>query len=152
MAASLPDLPAGTPPYAADYKTIIDALYMATDIRSARVDTSQTTTSTSFTDLATAGPAVTVTTGTSALVWVGARANCSTTNNSIMGFAISGASTVAGDDTKSYWVAGTNPVASGALFLVTGLTAGSNIFTCKYKVNADTGTWQYRTITVFPLP
>ena len=44
------------------------AVYQIKDIDSDRVSTAQTTTSTSYTDLATVGPSVTLTTGTTAFL------------------------------------------------------------------------------------
>ncbi len=101
-------------------------------ISAATVTTSQSTTSTSYTDLATAGPAVTVTTGTSVLVEIQTLGAGAVTNRQYMSFAISGATTVS---------AGTYEIVPDVqmdgprsmLFVVSGLTAGSNTFTCKYK-------------------
>ena len=39
----------------------------------------------------------------------------------------------------------------GATFLVSSLTAGSNVFTAKYKVDAGTGTFADRKILGTPL-
>ena len=123
----------------------------------ATVATSQTTTSTSYTDLATAGPAVTVTTGTKALVFVYANLYNDTINhNSNMAVAISGATTVAaaaggvslGWQTNSGYIQRLN---ASAAFLITGLTAGSNIFTAKYAVSGGTGTFGNRNIIVIDM-
>lgn len=120
----------------------------------ATVATAEGTNSTSYTDLATVGPAVTVTTGTKALVTVSARVwNNSTTDSNFMGFAVSGATTLAAADTFALrW---TSPVANeelGASYavLLTGLTAGSNVFTAKYRVvtAAGSSSWQNRRILV----
>ena len=68
-------------------------------INSAEVLTSQTTTSTSYTDLATVGPAVTVTTGTSAIVLITTQASPSVQGpNACMSCAVSGATTIAASD------------------------------------------------------
>lgn len=123
----------------------------------AAVSTQQTTTSTTFADLATAGPAVTVTTGVQALVTCHARAE----NNSINGitrfvFAVSGATTLSADTNIDYGFAYQSPVAGVLLnasiaHLVTGLTPGSNTFTMKYRVDtASTGTFSARRISVVP--
>lgn len=119
---------------------------------SSTVATSQTTTSTAFTDLTTSGPAVTVTVPTSGavLVTVTGRLFNSAANFTIMGFALSGANTVAGTDTRSLLVFGTNAVQASATYLVTGLTAGSTTFTAKYRVSAGTGTFSDRSILVRP--
>jgi hypothetical protein len=122
------------------------------------VATSETTTSTSFTGLTTAG-AVTVTTGTKALVSL----SCVIDNQAgtsvlgYMGFAISGATTVAASDEYAHgaklWVSpGNFKNKQGAAFLVTGLTAGSNTFTSQFKKGAgDTPAFAERTIAVVNL-
>ena len=122
------------------------------------VATLESTASTTFVDLTTVGPAVTVTTGTKALVFTTAQLSSNTagaSNNA--SYAVSGASTVAAS------------VAGGVAFrsavinqdarisvadLVSGLTPGSNTFTMKYAVGAapaGTGSFQNRAITVLPL-
>jgi hypothetical protein len=114
--------------------------------------TSENTGSTSFTDLATGGPQVTVVTGASALVMVDAQMiNTGAGNSCLMGFAVSGASTSAAGDSNSASVGG-NLGASGSATFKIGLTNGSNTFTAKYRVSAGTGSFQYRSITVWPLP
>jgi len=121
---------------------------------SATVATSQTTTSTSFTDLATVGPAVTVTTGTSALVIITAQIVSSNGNDAVASFAVSGATTTSPTNSISLSTGsagGLISVQASAIYYVT-LTAGSNTFTMKYKMNAaGTLTAIYRTITVIPL-
>lgn len=115
------------------------------------VATSQTTTSTSYVDLATVGPSVTVTTGPAAFV--------STYNSnfntgaaaSLMSFEVSGASAIAAADNVSIAIAGTSSQRAGATFLLTTLTPGVNTFTAKYRVGAGTGTYADRRIVVFPL-
>lgn len=122
----------------------------------ATVATSQTTGSTSYADLATAGPAVSVQTGTRALVTSTALVNHDTNGGfANMSFAVSGASTVAAADataiTQTSAVAGANITPSGT-FLVTGLTAGVNTFTAKYRVGGGNGAWANRNIVVVGLP
>jgi len=120
----------------------------------ATVATSQTTTSTSYTDLATAGPAVTVTTGTKALVIFSAQSDNSSTSANSTSFAVSGATTIAASD--SYRTRFDSTLATYAQqqtqgILLTGLTAGSNTFTVKYKVSSSTGTWATRIINVIDM-
>jgi hypothetical protein len=120
----------------------------------AEVATLQTTTSVSYTDLATAGPAVTLTTGTKALVVVSIDLYNSTNNGTYAGFAVSGATTLAAADDKSVDLSGSSAVvAIGAsrVSLLTGLTAGSNVFTMKYKVLGGTGTFYNRKIAVIDM-
>jgi len=114
---------------------------------SAAVATTQNTTSTSYTDLTTSGPAVTVTTGTKALVIVGAFTGPQVAGASgYMSFAVSGATTIAASDDYAFVNrgSGSNDDNRGCFATrLTTLTAGSNTFTAKYKVsnnNADFGT------------
>lgn len=137
-------------------KALADAQALITKTAStSTVATSQTTTSTSYTDLGTVGPTVTITTGTMALVSVYCEAaNSTTTANNYMSFAISGATTVAAADAFAL-LSRTNgangPERQSAIFLVTGLTPGSNVFTSKYKTNAGTATFVDRKLFVIPL-
>ena len=123
----------------------------------ATVATSQTTTSDSYTDLATAGPAVTITTGTRALVIITAKIrNTTSTRGANVGYAVSGATTIAAtDDISLYSQNGSaTEVIQGASFAhrVT-LTAGSNTFTAKYKRGdfQGTATFYDRSIIVIDL-
>jgi hypothetical protein len=122
----------------------------------ASVLTFQTTSSTSYTDLATSGPACTVTTGTKALVIYGANFNGNTAAVvALMDFAVSGATTrSATDDTAGMITApgvGNNQFAFSRAVTVTGLTAGSNTFTAKYRQAGGTGQFGNRFITVIDL-
>lgn len=123
------------------------------------VATSQSTTSTTYVGLTTA-QAVTVTTGTKALVSISASfQNAAGVNvGARMSFAISGATTVAASDEFSTGIAflgtggGNYQVKNGATFLVTGLTAGSNTFTAQFLKGAgDTPGFAERTISVVNL-
>jgi hypothetical protein len=121
----------------------------------AEVLTAQTTTSGTYTDLATAGPAVTVTTGTKALVLVYSRISVGSNNEAgFMSFAISGATTAAAAEEFSLLIDSPNatvPYAATAAFIVT-LTAGSNVFTAKYKSSGGaTSTFTNRKISVINL-
>jgi len=131
-----------------------------TAIDSATVTTNQGTNSTSYTDLTTAGPSVTLTTGTTAIVMFGARYNDdgNTGNDGYVSFAVSGATTVAASDTYAGFGDGTASVAASNLplnyqYKITTLTAGSNTFTLKYKKANGTGNagFSYRWITVIAL-
>jgi hypothetical protein len=118
----------------------------------ASITTQETTTSTSYTDLTTSGPAVTLTTGTKALVIVTARMwNQSADYVAMMSFAVSGATTIsASDNNAAYARRGTDTVINrfSTATLVTGLTAGSNTFTTKYRADIA-GTAAYRERTIF---
>lgn len=120
-----------------------------------RVETIQTTSSTSYTDLATAGPAVTVTTGTAALVILSTVVlNDTAAAEAICGVAISGATTLAAQDGKALRIStstGTVSLDGSKAQLYTGLTAGSNTFTMKYRVTGtSTGTFARRELIVIP--
>lgn len=113
-----------------------------------------TTTSGSFTDLAGgANPSLSITTGTQALVWVGCFMSNSGTSGGNMSFAVSGSSTIAADDARAWAYQGSAGAAGiGCWFgKLTGLTAGSNTFTAKYKVGGGTGTFSLRRIGVLAL-
>ncbi len=120
----------------------------------ATVATAENRNSTSYGALATAGPAVTLTTGTTALVTVTAlmtTANASKT--CAMGFAISGVTTVAASDAQALMVrltATSDTNRFSATFNVTGLTAGSNTFTAQYKdvTTANSCTFTDRNLAV----
>lgn len=122
----------------------------------ARVDTSQTLVSpASYTDLTTAGPSVTVTTGTRALILIACNLDHNTDNgDSKMSYAVSGASSISASDTwciRRDGMAATNSVRLMRHDLRVDLTAGSNTFTAKYQNSAGTGTYESRVIAVFPL-
>lgn len=121
--------------------------------QSASVLVSETTTSTSYTDLTTAGPEVTVDTGPFALVLVHGSVENSGAGSSRMAYEVSGASSIAPADNRgicTFGVAGTGVVASGVA-LHTDLTPGTNTFTAKYRVASGTGTFLSRRLVVFPL-
>jgi hypothetical protein len=122
----------------------------------ARVETSQSTSSASFVDLATVGPAVTVTTGTRALVFISAgMTNSVATGAAAMGYAVSGASTIAATNATDLRAdsPGTSEVdRATSVSMLTSLTAGSNVFTAKYRVGSGgTATFDAREIMVIPL-
>jgi hypothetical protein len=123
------------------------------------VATNQTTTSTTYTDLATVGPAVTLTTGTKALVILTAYCyNGGAVGAALMSFAVSGATTIAATDTTAL---NNSAIGSGlyntviqlsAVYMLTTLTAGSNTFTCKYRGSSSPAqVYQNRSITVIDL-
>lgn len=135
----------------------LDAAYLrGADVMAAFLATSETTTSAAYTNLATVGPAVTLTTGARALVIVG----CNTFNslaNGVdgMSFAISGATTRAATD--NYAFTATSSIASAQFEGVTvsyldDLTPGSNTFTGKYYAGGGgTGTFRRRRLIVIAL-
>lgn len=116
----------------------------------ASVLTSQTTTSTSYTDLGTPGPAVTVATGTMALVVVHSSTSNSGTGSTRMAYNISGATTLAASDDRGMGNANTDITVASSVSLETGLTPGNNTFTAQYRVASGTGTFVSRRIVVLP--
>ncbi|HEY5986437.1 MAG TPA: hypothetical protein VIV12_08685 [Streptosporangiaceae bacterium] len=116
------------------------------------ITTSQTTTSTSFTDLTTVGPELTVTTATRALVVVTAQcSNDTSTNSCRMSWAASGATTLAANDNRCLMLSGTGDTIAGSFVtMYTSFTAGSNVITAKYRVSGGTGTWLNRRLLVLP--
>lgn len=116
------------------------------------IATSETTTSTAFDDLTTAGPSVTVTTGALALVMFSAEISNSGSGSSRASVDVSGASSSAAADIRSLTVSGSAGVlvqASHAVFY-DDLLPGSNTFTMKYRVSSGTGTFLRRRIIVLP--
>lgn len=124
--------------------------------KTAKVATLETTTSTSFTDLATAGPAVTVQTSTNALVSFTCDARNTTAGQGVSGsFAVSGATTVAASDANGRAVTAPGPGYQFPIVFVTllsSLTAGSNVFTSKYLSGAFTSTFLNRSLSVMGVP
>lgn len=120
----------------------------------ATVATSQSTGSTSYTDLTTVGPSVSVSTGTSAIVWFQSQMeSSSSTAETSVSVAVSGATTVSANDDWRVLQSGcasssTNRL--GGVHRFTGLTPGTNTFTMKYRVSAGTGTFEKRSIIVMP--
>lgn len=126
----------------------------ARQLTGASVSAAQTTASTSYTALATVGPAATVTTSDRAVVFFATEISNSLSNGaSSASVAVSGASSFAANDS---WRAVQDGVAAaninrvGIAHLFTGLTAGSNTFTMQYKVGSGTGTFGQREIVVLP--
>jgi hypothetical protein len=125
--------------------------------REGYVATAQSTTSLTYVDLATAGPSVTVTTGTRAFVAVYARMSNTTAGiggQALMSWAISGATTRAAQDNTAIEIGGLAASCNfrtTAVDFLTDLTAGSNTFTAKYRIaNASTATFADRRILVIP--
>ena len=117
------------------------------------VNTLESTSSTTFTSLATAGPAVTLVTGTKALVTITATIDNGTpgSNQVYAGFAVSGATTIAANDDQAldHRIGDSFATLSGT-YLVSGLTAGTNTFTMQYKSGSAlvAGRFQRRNIVV----
>lgn len=117
--------------------------------------TSESTTSTSFADLTTVGPAITTTTSNRAILML----CCNLQNNTVasslcmMGVDITGASTVSAADADSLIYetsATTTELQMAYVNVYNGLTPGVNTFTAKYRVSAGTGVFGRRRIVVLP--
>lgn len=116
------------------------------------VDTFQSTTSTSYTDLATVGPSVTLTTGTKALVIVTSRISCAAVNDTgYVSFAVSGATSVSAIDAFAMRYAVNYALKASNAYVIAGLTAGTNTFTLKYKTGSGTSYFDTRQIIVVNL-
>jgi len=122
----------------------------------AAIATSQTTDSNSYTNLATVGPEVTLTTGTKVLVIITAKFNDAPNNGSFMSYAVSGATTIAAQNSTAL----SSEFAADSLTLnlqmsrasVITVNAGSNTFTAKYKSPGfGSRTWSNREIFVMNL-
>lgn len=116
----------------------------------ALVSTSETTTSSSYTDLATIGPTVTVTTGTRALVALYASILNSGNNNTFMSVDLSGATVLAAADAFAIAQFSSAGGRIGSLILF-NMSPGSTTFTGKYRTAAGTATFADRRMLVIPL-
>jgi hypothetical protein len=101
---------------------------------------------------ATAGPAISIRTGTTALITVSSNFQLNGTTQGYHSFSVSGATTLAASDNYAMRIdnaaGGVNQIqgVSKTIF-VTGLTAGLNTFTSVYRVTAGTGGVAYRYIS-----
>lgn len=127
---------------------------------SATVSTQESTTSTTYTDLATTTDQVTVTVGASGKAIIILSADMSGNNTSArarMGFAMSGSNTAAASDTfaAAQRIIATSVQYFGTttkIMLLTGLSAGSTTFKAKYRIDLGSGFFQDRSIIVIPFP
>lgn len=118
------------------------------------VTTSESTTSTGFTDLTTPGPAVTVTVGASGKVKVTLSCQFDPSSSYMrMAVALSGANTVAAPAGNAILIAtpGSAYIRVSKVAILTGLAAGSTTFTVKYNTGSGTGTFELREIIVEPV-
>lgn len=126
---------------------------------SAYVGAYESTTATTYADLATVGPTVSgVRVGESGRVLVLMRGWCVAGNSGVyalMSFAIAGPTSSAALDTTAVGVrsavAGDENPGIGAPIIVGGLAPGVYTFTAKYRVTGGTASFQYRQLTVIPL-
>jgi hypothetical protein len=121
---------------------------------SGTVSNSQTTTSSTYTNLATAGPSATVTVPSSGKVLVTLTAlmyNSDFDDTGYMSFQVDSESIVTATlDARSLclnW-----GFQGSATYVVSGLSEGSHTFTAKYRRTGHTETFANRSIIVIPLP
>jgi hypothetical protein len=119
-----------------------------------RISTFESTTSTSYVNLATTGPTVTVTHGAFVLVMWSTQLQSSVGSNaSFMSYAVSGSNTIAASDNISITqtVASlTQPWRVGNMNIHTTLTPGTSTFTAKYRVESGTADYSDRFLAVIP--
>lgn len=121
----------------------------------ASVTTSETTTSGEWVDLATAGPSVSVVTGTRAIVWM----SCNTQNSGTAGgnnitYELSGDTErdpLYSTSLRFDGVTAANPMSFSMVDFNTTLNPGTNVFTMKYRRGSGTATFSNRQICVWPL-
>lgn len=131
---------------------------LATGAASATVAAGQTTASTTYVDLATVGPSVTVTIGANglALVCMSLSASNTASDYSVVSILVSGANTLSAVDneTAGTWLfrhgSSTNDPQLSYVKLLTGLTAGSTTFKMQYRVASGTSTYIRRILSVIP--
>ena len=119
----------------------------------ADVTTTETTTSTSYTDLATSGPAVTITPGrsTDQFIAINAYGRCTTDGNTAhMSVAIAGAGAADVDSLGVIGTSGGGFAKVGAHALPTGVANGAT-HTAKYRTTAGTGSFANRRVSAFTL-
>lgn len=136
----------------------ITASKLSTGAASNTVTASESTGSTSYANLSTTGPAVTVTIGENGLLLVGWSATINgTTSNAAAAMApeITGTNTVAASDSISIIQrnhADTDQTERwSGTHLYTGLNTGSTTVTAKYRASAGTPTFVNRTLWAVPL-
>lgn len=120
----------------------------------ARVTTGETTTSTSYTDLATVGPSVTITHGVyAAIFWSCSIQNTTANADTYMSWAMTGSNTRAAGDLYSVrqdGVPASNVWRMGSVDIHSGLTPGTTTFTAKYRCDSGTASYSDRFIAVIP--
>lgn len=118
------------------------------------VDASETTASTSYTNLATNGPLVTMATGVQALVWISVQqGNSSASASTATSYEVTGATTQAAGSTVAI-INDSTAIGSlhrGGVTNLQALTPGTNTFRMQYLVSGSTGTYLRRRIVVMGL-
>lgn len=121
----------------------------------ARITTFESTSSTSYANLATVGPSVTVTHGTYVIVFWSCQLQNNTANaDTYMSWEMSGTNVRAAGDVWSLrqdGVPATNPWRIGSVDIISTMAPGTTTFTAKYKVSGGTADYSDRFIGVIPL-
>lgn len=114
------------------------------------VSTTDTDTQTSYGDIATLGPTVVMVVQTQALVLItNASSNTSGGAGTYTSVEVTGATSVAPLDERALiFQGGANAERQTSTNLFTSLTAGSNTFRSKYRVDSNTGEWKWRRMVV----
>lgn len=117
------------------------------------ITTAETTASATYVDLATVGPAVTITcvTGAYCLALVNSLCQNNTSGGtSTVSFEISGSTTLAASNVYLSFTpnVANQGITAGGCRTVIGMTGPTNTFTMKYAVGAGTGTFSRRHLTV----
>jgi hypothetical protein len=120
------------------------------------VDTQETTTSVTYAALTTPGPAVTLTTGASAIQFIESKqGNQTGATATFASYAVSGATTIAAADNIALQFRSPNAndfLRCSVVDMNFGsLTGGSNTFTMQYEVSSGTGFFAQRKIIVMAL-
>jgi hypothetical protein len=111
----------------------------------------ETTTSSTFTDLGTVGPQVTVTCNAFAVVFVNVTVQCDTTSTAATGWHVDGATTIAVTNNGPSISQAANDQMTLMNCRSVAVNSGSNTFTLQYVVSAgSTGTFWRRHMTVWP--
>lgn len=122
-------------------------------IRNANVDTGQNTSSTSYADLSTVGPQITIATGAFALVFINAQMENSTDAQlCYSSYGVYGTTSSPSEDERSIQVQ--SDAARSDRFggsELQALTIGSNVFNMEYRVGGGTGTFSWRRMIVMAL-
>jgi hypothetical protein len=119
------------------------------------VSTQESTSSTSYTNLATSGPSITLAHGIYAIIfWSAMFSNNTADADTYMSWDMSGSNVRGASDiwaVRQDGVAGGNSWKVGGVDIISTLTPGTTTFTAKYRVASGTGTFSDRFIGVIPL-
>lgn len=115
------------------------------------IDTSQSTSNSSYTNLSTSGPSVTMVTGARALVYITCSISNDGSNSSFAGVQVTGATSISADDSRALRNFGTGEEYATMVRLYDTLNDGTNTFTMKYRALSGNATFRYRHLIVMPL-